>query len=108
MGAPFQHARNKLRQTAQQLKGHLEPSYHIAKRLLGHVDREVQTMKAIHSFVAPVMDLTAQGRILNNKIGRASNSYDTIRGHVANADKVGRATVGVINELHKRSVGIGL
>ena len=108
MGIPFQHTRNKMRQTAQKLKGHLEPSYHRARDALGQVDREVQTLKAIHFFVAPVMDLTSQGRILNDKLSRASTSYDTIRSHVAHADHVGRSAAAVVNAFHKQSIGIGL
>lgn len=108
MGIPLQHTRNKLRQAVHRLKGHLEPSYHRAKDALGHLDREVQTLKAIHSYVAPVMDLSTQGRILNDKLSRASNSYDTIRKHVATADQVGRAAVGVVGVLHKHGVSIGL
>jgi len=108
MGIPFQHTRNKLRQTARKLKGQLEPAYHLTRHVLGHVDKEVHTLKAIHSVVAPLIDLTAQGRILNDNLSRASSSYDTIRNHVANADKMGRAAVGIAGILNKHSVGIGL
>jgi len=52
--------------------------------------------------------LTAQGRILNDTLSRASSSYDTIRNHVANADKMGRAAVGIAGIFKKHSVGIGL
>ena len=95
-------------QTADRIKGHLEPSYNQARRVLGNVDNEIQTLKAIHSFIAPVLDLHSQGRVFNDKLNRASNSYDNIRNHVAAADKMGRSAASVVATLSKHGVGIGL
>ena len=102
------YSRQVLRSAAYRLKGHLGTRYNQTREVLGRLDDGVQTVKRIHTFVAPLINHTREGRILNNNLGKATNSYDTIRDRVINGDRALQSTAHVIGGLQKMGVHIGL
>ncbi len=108
MGAPFQHTRSKLRQGAVRMKGHFGTIYNHTKGSLERIDNAVQTVRKIHSAVAPLINHTREGASLNNTMKNFGKSYDAIREQVVTGDRVGRAVVSAAGAIHKKTMGIGL
>ena len=102
------YTRQDLRNVAHRVKGQLGTRYNQGREVLGRLDDGVQTVKRVHSFVAPLINHTREGRILNNNLTKATNSYDTIRDRVINGDRAIQSTAHVIGGLQKLGVHIGL
>ena len=98
------HSKQDLRRMSQKFHG----GYQRAKEVLGRLDDGVQTIKHVQTFVAPLLNHTREGRILNQHLSNATHSYDTIRNHVANADRTATAVARVVGGLQKQGVHIGL
>ena len=101
------YSRQDLRSAAHRLKGHLGTRFNQTREVLGRLDDGVQTVKRIHTIVAPLIDHTRRGRILNDNLSKATNSYDTIRDKVINGDRAIQTTAHVIGGLQKMGVHIG-
>ena len=68
MGAPFRQTRTKLRQAAYNIKGHIGRGNHEARGGLQKLDGAIQTAKAVHSVVAPLINHTQQGALFNENM----------------------------------------
>ena len=90
------------------VKSQLGTRYNQSREVLGRLDDAVQTVKRVHSFVAPLINHTREGRILNNHLSKATNSYDTIRDRVLNGDRAIQTVAHVMGVLQKMNVHIGL
>ena len=108
MGAPFRITRAKLQQHAVKLKGHLEVGYHRTKDTLGKLDNAIQTVKAVHTVVAPLINHTREEFIFNEIMKHLGKSYDAIRSKVIHGDNVVRTAVAVGGALHKKGMSIGI
>jgi len=108
MGAPFQQTRAKLRRQAINLKGHLGNGYQHVRGRLQQLDGAIQTVKAVHSAVAPLINHTQQGHIFNENMKHLGKSYDAIRSKVVQGDNIARTAVAVGGALHKKGMSIGL
>jgi hypothetical protein len=108
MGAPFQHTRSKIRHGAVRMKGHLGNAYVHVKGGLELADNVIHTVRTVHSAVAPLIDHTRQGAILNDTMKNWGNTYDAIREKVVEGDRVGNAVVSLARAVHKHPMGIGL
>ena len=102
------YTKHDLRGAAYRFKRHLGTRYDQSREVLGRIDDGVQTVKRVHSFVAPLINHTRQGRILNANLTNATNSYDTIRDKVINGDREIQTALRVVGGLHKMGVHIGL
>jgi len=102
------YTRQDLRNAAHKVKSQLGTRYNQSREVLGRLDDGVQTVKRVHTFVAPLINHTREGRILNNNLTKATNSYDTIRDRVINGDRAIQSTAHVIGGLQKLGVHIGL
>ena len=56
----------------------------------------------------PVLNHKRDAKILNHNLGKAMNSYDTIRNMIDRGDKVVSPVGNVASNLHKTGVHIGL
>ena len=108
MGAPFQHTRAKLRRQAIVLKGHLGTGYQHAKGGLQKLDSAIQTVKAVHGVVAPLINHTPQGHAFNENMKHFGKNYEAIRSRVMTGDNIVRTAVAVGGALHKKGMSIGL
>jgi len=108
MGVPMQHTRAKLRQAAYNIKGHIGTGYHQARGRLQTLDGAIQTVRAAHSAVAPLINHTQQGFIFNENMKHLGKSYDAIRSKVVQGDNIVRTAVAVGGALHKKGMSIGL
>ena len=108
MGAPFRQTRTKLRQAAYNIKGHIGRGYHEARAGIQKLDGAIQTAKAVHSVVAPLINHTQQGALFNENMKHFGKNYDAIRSRVMAGDNVVRTAVAVGGALHKKGMGIGL
>ena len=101
--------RKHSKQDLQRVSLKFNEGYRRAKEVIGRLDDGVQTIKHVQTFVAPLLNHTREGRILNEHLSKATHSYDTIRNHVANADRTGQAVARVVGALSKKQgVHIGL
>jgi hypothetical protein len=108
MGAPFQHTRAKLRRQAINIKGHLGNGYQHVRGRLEQLDGAIQTVKTVHSVLAPHINHTPQGFIFNENMKHLGKSYDAIRSKVVQGDHMVRTAVAVGGALHKQGMSIGL
>ena len=108
MGAPLQHTRTKLRQGVARMKGHLGTAYTHTKGGLEHLDNAVHTVRSVHSAVAPLINHTREGAILNTSMRNFGKSYDAMREKVVAGDRIGKAVVYVAGAVHHKGMGIGL
>lgn len=99
MGAPFRHTRSKLR---------LGTAYVHTKGGLERMDNVIHAVRTVHSVVAPLINHTREGAILNASMKNLGKSYDAIREKVVAGDRIGNAVVSVAGAVHKKSMGIGL
>ena len=95
-------------QDLHHVKHKFHQGYRRAKEVLGRLDDGVQTIKHVQTFIAPLLNHTREGRILNEHLSKATHSYDTIRNHVANADRTVNAVARVVSSLQKQGFHIGL
>ena len=102
------YTRQDLRSAAHKIKSQMGTRYNQTRDVLGRLDDGVQTVKRVHSFVAPLINHTREGRILNNNLSMATNSYDTIRDRVINGDRAIQTAAHVIGGLQKLGVHIGI
>ena len=90
------------------MKGHLGTAYIHTKGGLAHLDDAVHTVRSVHSAVAPLINHTREGAILNDTMKNLGKSYDAIREKVVAGDRIGNAVVSVAGAVHKKGMGIGL
>lgn len=105
MGAPFRHT---LRHGAARLKGHLGTAYNNTKGGLERLDNAVQTVRTVHSAVAPLLNHSREGVIINNTMKNLGKSYDAIREKVVAGDRIGHTVASVASAVNKKTMGIGL
>ena len=90
------------------MKGHLGTAYNQTKGGLERLDNAVHTVRTVHSIVAPLINHTREGAILNNTMKNLGKSYDAIREKVVAGDRIGNAVVSVADAVHKKGMSIGL
>ena len=100
--------RNRLQRSAAGLKGHLGTAYTYGKAGLERMDNVVGAVRMVHSVVAPHINHTREGAILNASMRNFGTSYDAIRQKVIEGDQIGNAVVSAASAVHKKSMGIGL
>jgi len=108
MGAPFRNTRSKFQQHATKIKGHLEAGYNRTRERLGKLDNAVQTVRAVHNVVAPLIGHTQQGHVFNENMKHLGKSYDAVRSQVMHGDNLVRTAVAVGIALHKKDMIIGI
>ena len=100
MGAPSRDTRTKLQHHAANIKGHLEVGYHRARDRLGKLDNAVQTVRAVHNVVAPIIAHTREGHAFNENMTHLGKSYAAVRSQVMHGDQIVRTAVAVGGALH--------
>ena len=90
----------------------LSKGYSNTKHFLNKVNEGYEIGKEVYKILKPSMEALAGSqnyRAIDNKVGKAMNSYENVRDHVADShQQVANPVGGIVDQMKKKNINIGL